>query len=432
MTIPRSHELSRRLFLLVAVGSVLFTIYGSYVPFHYHHRPWSEVWGAFTWVWQHRVAVESRSDLLANLLLGVPLGFGLLGAVGRGGWWARLGVAMVLWPPCIAFAVLVEFGQLYFPGRTCSVTDMLAQSVGSALGMAGFLLVGTPITSIIDRIARHPRLGGAPGRWLFALTGFVWLVEWLPLDIVTSPATIYHRLSDGHATWVPFAEWSEPARRWAKIESWLGLMGLFLPVGLILGRIGWPTVLMLIYAATMAVTAEFGQMFVSRHPSTTDALVGFCTICSGSVLVNRAGAVPTSFLMGILLLTQAIIHWQPFDFRSPESSRFVMIPFADWQAKHYLGGLNDVLERLVMFSPWGVIVSVRCRRRGLRGCLIIALVVGFSVACVLEIGQGFLPNRVVSTTAMLLGAFGSFLGAYVTQRLLTPGNHGEQNDGGHE
>ena len=45
---------------------------------------------------------------------------------------------------CILFAVSDEYHQKYVPGRSCQLTDMLTDSLGSALGIAFVLLVCAP------------------------------------------------------------------------------------------------------------------------------------------------------------------------------------------------------------------------------------------------------------------------------------------------
>ncbi|MGL6073241.1 MAG: VanZ family protein [Fimbriiglobus sp.] len=431
-----SPELSRRFFLFFTLGSALFTLYGSYVPFHFHARPWAETWGAFEWVWSHRIAVQSRSDALANLLLGVPVGFGLMGALGMAvkRFRSRVLIAIGLWPSCIVFATMVEFGQLYFPGRTCSATDIVAQSIGSALGLLGFALVGSPVTAWVERLAGHRRLGGPAGRWLLIVSGVILLAEWLPLDIITSPAGWYHRVrdgvSEGRVTLIPFEEWQRldtAAKCWAKIETWLELVSLFFPAGLLLGHLRWSWWFVGVYAIGLALLGELGQLFVSRHPSVTDVILGTLGVLAGCALVRELSrhrdsdgrlSWPMTLVLGqALIAVLVVVHWQPFEFTRPEARRFLWIPFEDLQAKHYLGSLNDWLERLMLFMPWGVLVVARggqlsvWKRRG------IAASVGFLVTCVLEIGQGFLPDRLATTTATLSGLLGAVIGAEVTSRM---------------
>src|SRR5207248_2325426 len=70
---------TRRTFALFVLGVVAFTVYGSLVPFEFRSRGAGEAADSFLWAMTRRAVPQSRSDALANVLLGVPLGFGLLG-----------------------------------------------------------------------------------------------------------------------------------------------------------------------------------------------------------------------------------------------------------------------------------------------------------------------------------------------------------------
>ena len=123
--------LSARHYALLAAGAVAFTMYGSFVPFEFVSRPWSDVQVGFWHIARGGVDISSRSDFIANCMLGVPLGFCLLGALrvdrpGRG-FVAAVGV----WLVCVLVAVSVEFAQAYCPTRTPAVSDVLAQSIGA-------------------------------------------------------------------------------------------------------------------------------------------------------------------------------------------------------------------------------------------------------------------------------------------------------------
>src|SRR5262245_50399997 len=61
------------LFLTIAV-------YGSLVPFHFRRLPFDEAVNLFRAVLAQPIAVQSRSDWIANILLFLPLGFLLMGA----------------------------------------------------------------------------------------------------------------------------------------------------------------------------------------------------------------------------------------------------------------------------------------------------------------------------------------------------------------
>ncbi len=86
-----------------------------------------------------QLSVEQRADWVANGVLYLPLGFLtatlFAGNTGNRTWLARLPrlVAAALF--CFALALAVEFAQLFFPPRTVSLNDVIAEGIGSVLGI---------------------------------------------------------------------------------------------------------------------------------------------------------------------------------------------------------------------------------------------------------------------------------------------------------
>lgn len=77
-------------------------------------------------------------NLLGNIVVFVPLGFGLVGALG----WNRLRVAVggaVLGG--FAFSLMIELLQLALPGRTTDIDDLIFNTLGAAIGAAGYALL---------------------------------------------------------------------------------------------------------------------------------------------------------------------------------------------------------------------------------------------------------------------------------------------------
>ena len=271
--------MTRRGYALLAVLMAALTAYLSFVPFDFEPRSFYEACRSFVWVLNTRTFIVSRSDFIANGLLGVPLGFFLLGAVrvDRGGLWRNSLIALTLWPICVVYPALVEFGQLFFHGRTSSATDIAAQAAGSAGGMILWMIVGRTVTHFIRHIAYRARLGSTAGRMLVVYLVFcVWL-ELLPMDVSVSPGPAYRKLQHG-TTFIPFGE------GWTPLD-WLQSFVLYLPAGLLLARLPKRTLLLMIVVA-VPIVAEMGQVLVSRHPSATDLLFSIIGLFTGRWLMK--------------------------------------------------------------------------------------------------------------------------------------------------
>jgi hypothetical protein len=126
---------SGRRFGLPWLAYAAFVIYGSLVPLDFRPFPLDEALRRFVDIPFLTLGAGSRADWIASGVLYFPLG--ALTALALLGWLARLpGLAMGLaWVFCAALAVGVEFLQLFFPPRTVSLNDLLAEWIGAALGV---------------------------------------------------------------------------------------------------------------------------------------------------------------------------------------------------------------------------------------------------------------------------------------------------------
>src|ERR1700722_5221257 len=228
---------ARKWFALLVLGSAAFTLFGSLVPFEFRSRTWDDAVDSFVWAMTYRIKWESRSDGIANVMLGVPLGFGLLGMLcaDRAVPWRRAGLyGLAMLPGCCAFAAGVEFAQLFVPVRTCAGSDVLAQTIGSAIGMAGWLICGQWLT---DEIRKATTGSGAAGRFLIGYVLLLGFIQALPLDLSLSPADAYRKFRDGGVSFIPFGEFRRLASEkvWERVAALLKLGGLYLPAGLLAG-----------------------------------------------------------------------------------------------------------------------------------------------------------------------------------------------------
>lgn len=117
---------------------VAFVIYGSLVPFDFNPLPWDIAWRRLSTAPMLELGIESRADWVANGVLYLPVGFLTTGMLMRA---AGRGVSQWLIPGCVGLlfgailAVAVEFAQTAFPPRTVSRNDMIAEIIGTAIGV---------------------------------------------------------------------------------------------------------------------------------------------------------------------------------------------------------------------------------------------------------------------------------------------------------
>ena len=417
----------RTAYAVAAVGWAAFVAVGSLVPFDFESRSWSDAVETFTRVVTTRPTTISKSDTLTNLLLGVPLGFALLGAVFAGRWASTasvLAVGVLLLPVCAAFSSAVEFAQLFAPGRVCSGVDVLAQVVGAAAGMVAWLLFGRWFTAQAVAAAT----GTEPAsRLLVAYVFLLGLMQALPLDFNSSPADAYRKFRDGEVKPIPFAEFRTlTADGQAKaVADLVQLALLYAPVGLLAacvpGRF-WGrrnVVGVLLAALALALAMELGQVLVrSRTCKGTDVVLGGLAAFAG-------WAVGHGFRRGLksgrIMLLGAVwggallwVSWWPL--RTGGAPAFDWTPGMPLQGRNPLWTLEALLAKLVLFGLAGALVAAR---PGVARPPAFAtpLVLGLATSAVCEAGQTYFAGHTPGITDVILGGLGALCGAWVATRV---------------
>jgi VanZ family protein len=132
------------------IGLTAIIVYGSLYPFdfypvHYPHGPIRSILAT----WPNR---PSLGDLIANILLYLPLGFCAVQSF-RASRRLRSTVAIALGT---GLSVSLEFVQLYDRGRWASVSDIALNSLGTVLGTIAGLAV-EPLWSVMPRFSARVR-----------------------------------------------------------------------------------------------------------------------------------------------------------------------------------------------------------------------------------------------------------------------------------
>ena len=201
---------------------LLLVVYGSLYPFHATFPPPASAWDQFATLSPGDLHL---GDIVANILLFVPLGF--LVADESTSWTRRLLVGL-------AWGVLVGLGlqvvQVCFPERVPSIWDGLWNTVGAIIGA---LLPGVAMHRIANRV--RPRTGIAAGLvvlWLASETfPFVPSLDWQALKDSLKPVLLHPELraeavlanAIGWCALTYF--WSRAFEfRWKRLGPWIALI----------------------------------------------------------------------------------------------------------------------------------------------------------------------------------------------------------------
>ncbi|MBI5752360.1 MAG: VanZ family protein [Hydrogenophilales bacterium] len=440
---------SRALLLWLALGYLTFAVYGSLVPLDFHGRPLAEAWLAFRDIRYLNLSIGSRADWVANILLFIPLAFLWSGVL-----WPARGVirrALVVlgvFVACMGLSLAIEFTQLFFPPRTVSLNDILAESIGAAAGVMAWLAFGSRLMAWLAgwRSAHSPL--DVWGRVLYLYLFVLFAYNVLPLDLTLSPVEIFHKWREGRVVLAPFSfVFANP------IEEVYGLLTdilIWMPVAF-LWRFARPASRLkpLLAVVLIASLLEFLQLFVySRVSDVTDIFTAALGAGVGAWLSGRwAGPAQEGgashsrawLWLGFALLwigVLAAIFWYPFDFHTGRAflaERLQSLHKVPFEAYYYgteYRAVTEVLHKTGFFLPLGLLLALgvaQIRHYSWRqiadwGALIAIGLAAFGI----EAGQLFMPGKNADITDWVLETMGGVAG-YAGARLLGARLRNHQN-----
>lgn len=442
---PSRPILTGRQYAWIMLAFIAFVIYGSLVPLTFQSVPIAKAWDRYEEAFSQPVAVDNRADWLANILLFIPLGFVAMG-------WrcvdkyrlSPLPIVLIL-ISCSMLSAAIEFTQLYFPPRQTSINDVVAETLGGAIGVLGWLVAGQQVTDYVRQ------LWGAQGEanWALRLLPgylvFLVFVHGMPFDLTLSPDLLKKKFHEGRVLLIPFE--GDPLK---VIEKRLINIAYFLPVGILiaglrgwLGRGNWAWLRVFAIGLALAGGIEFMQLLVlTRYFDSTDIVTGSLAVLAGwqctrlwqlhqPVRVGESPAFSSALRLGMFLFWAAallFINWEPFDFATQDWQQRVgeisWVPFADYYAGNYLSSFDEIVQKTVLFVPFGFLLSSWTRSRFDAA---LAVFSGVLLAVFIEIGQLFLVQyqpgvglvalHHPGVSDLILEGFGAWAGALAAQRL---------------
>jgi len=453
MGAARTPPPQRRHYLALAIAWTAFAIYGSLVPLQYNSIEWADAVRQFRSLPPLWVGMGSRADWVANILLFVPLAFFWMGALAcdRGGG-VRTAAALLIVPAATMAAVALEFTQIWFAGRTVSVNDIVAETLGSAIGAVLWLSLGARITRWL-RAYSVPQGARSQFEWLLqAYVVGLLVYSVIPLDLTVSFTELYHKWQRGMVLLLPFSYPYESAA--TAVYQFFADIVEFVPVGvwatIVLRRrtrVASPFVAGVVAGALIAVTIELAQFLVlSRFTDVTDILFGAAGAAIGARLVTRreeravatgevqtrlAALGPSALWLAVLAAYSvflAIGFWFPFDFSgdrelvSVRYQEFFRTPFLALYLGSEFNAIKQALVRILLFAPVGVIWAYLAQAASPGVLRLLVGWVGVAYAAVLALGieaaQILMPSKVADSTEVLLCLAGAVGGLLVTGRLL--------------
>lgn len=439
---------TRRWLLRLSLAYLLFVIYGSLVPLTFQPVPWSQALDRFSAIPYLQLGIDSRADWVANVLLFIPLSFlwSTMLWPGRGAGGAAFAAVLVVGAAAV-LSVTIEFTQVFFPPRTVSINDIVAENLGALIGALIYAwqrrrfcrwMDGLPLIQGTLALTQH-------ALWAYLLVLFGYSL--LPLDLTISPVEIYHKWREGKVVIVPFtAAYRDTAHR---VYDLLTDALVWLPVA-ILWRASGPRSRSsaLGFVVASATLLELLQLLVySRVTDTTDivtaaigALVGGAFNLVGALgpSTNRPVAHPLHpaawpWVLAVIawLGVLALVFWYPFDFHfervflRDRVDSLSWVPFNTFYQGSEFRAATEVLHKTLFLAPLGVLLGrwARCLTPARSPALVRAFAWSLMLATSLaiEAGQLLLPGKSADLTDVMLeflGALAGFqLSSWVPRRL---------------
>ena len=189
--------MNTKFFLYFSFAYALFIIYGSLVPLNYQDFPFEDALLSFQAIRYLDLGAASRADWIANILLYIPLTFSLAATFTNKTkpFALTLTISTLILAFSISLAVIIEFYQQFFPPRTVSQNDLIAESLGSIIGLVLWLSYGKHLTKLYQHILQGGKNALFASAILYALAYLA--LSFFPYDFVTSFQELQDKLNKG-------------------------------------------------------------------------------------------------------------------------------------------------------------------------------------------------------------------------------------------
>ena len=370
---------------------------------------------------------DQRADWIGNLMMLVPFGFIVTGAL-----WPRrlllmrLPAAIMAMALCIGVILAVKYLQLFFPPRTVTLNYMAAQTIGALIGCCGWAVwyrVAKRVTARRDLVEAFVLI-----LWLYTVALILFAL--MPLDFALDSDDLTAQLLR-----LPSTVWAIPGTgRPLQVRALLVFMAgaAFCPVGMLLtfSRQGVYRVHRKLPAVTVAglfLTAGLyglSLLVISAFPAAPSILYRTFGIVVGAAalqwLVRRDPAVlrqslrrlapylVVPYLLGVMLVNQLIsIHWRSWHDLVHDLYPLGLLPLFDYYIVTKGEAAKNIVGHIVLYLPIGILLWLRYGEGIARRAAVVAAVLAFCV----ESARYFRPGLEGDFNSVVLAAIAATLGA---------------------
>lgn len=413
---------------------LLFVIYGSLVPLDYKPFAFDQALIRFKNIAYLDLGIESRADWVANILLYIPLSFLALGLFGnflKIGFLRKFWVSALVMAFCVATAIAIEFIQQFFPPRTVSLNDLIAETLGTLIGIILWFAAGESFLGYFRQIGQGNWLSIKSGIMVF-LPVYIFL-SLFPFDFVTSFAELENKLAAGHDTFFINADDCR-ANLFRCAVKWVVEIAVLIPLGALFAAFPYMPnrkSMAIVVGFFLGVVIEFIQIFIYSGSGQGFSII---TRMSGMALgvmaygffANRdlyalrpwLGRAVWGVLLPYIVVVAAINGWLAGGWLSIAAARQKLdetqfMPFYYFYFTTETVALVSLLSNIGAYMPVGFLFWLQGLKKPEQQKMH-GFWVGLVAACfaaIMETGKLFLPAKHVDPTDVLL-AFVAGWGAY--------------------
>lgn len=412
-----------------------FVVYGSLVPLDFQPHAWDQAWSMFRNIHLLDVGAQGRADWVANGVLYVPVGFLTVTLLVR--YRTHPALVLALFASLlfsVLLAVTVEFAQLFFPPRTVSLNDIIAEFIGSILGAFFALRWSDRFRSLLATLAGNSDRLLAQLLKAYAI-GYV-AFSLFPYDFLVTATELNWKLhSDGWGWWVATA----PMRA----NGALSLTKLFtealavVPLGWMLGQLTarqpkWTPTRAFIVGAVLGLCVEIAQFFiVSGITQGISVLTRGSGMTAGLLLWHHRAQFQPSHLASALrryslpaaalylMLLAAVNGWFEHQWRGFDAAMLALdsVHFLPFYYHYYTteqAALLSLASIFLLYAPIGVLTWATWFSPTL------ALLLATLAAGLMETSKLFLEGQHPDPTNLLLAGFAAWATAKLVKRVAAP------------
>lgn len=410
----------------------VFVVYGSLIPFELRLFSFEEALDQFKNIRYLDLGVVSRADWIANILLYIPLSMLSCLVVMQGHHRARLTFGAVIFALFVSIptAFLVEFFQTFFAPRTVSINDLIAESIGSVIGVLIWFFFRRKLMHLW---ASFQRGGVTSIKAVLSIYALLYLAQsFFPFDFVVSLDELRWKIDQGSFAWAISLTCGSPLRcgvGW--LAEFLAIMPLSIFAVLAGNRMSKQRAFLM--GCLLGLVIEVFQFFmVSGAVEGASILLrgtGMLAGCYFATMITRHGLSQIAhdlnkFMPFIVVAYIAALttlagwysnSWHGLGAAMAELSEVSWLPFYYHYFTTELQAVISLLSNVAMYLPIGCLIWARNQsqlKHGHSRAWMVAIMIAMVVAFVIEFGKLFVDGKHPDMTNVLIAvcaAYGAFV-----------------------